>query len=75
MSTSSVDVMQKNNDDTPITWRYYEALRDHLQGAIQRCTDSIDTVVQAVQVDATDVTINAMQTQVTDLQASIDSVS
>jgi hypothetical protein len=73
MSTSSVDVMQKNDDDTPVTWRYYEALHDHLQGVIRWSTDRIDTYVQAIQmkVDATDATINAMKTQVTDLQASI----
>jgi hypothetical protein len=60
MSTSSFDVMQKKPDDATVTWREYEALRDHLQGVIQRSTDSIYTDVQAVEmkVDATDATIN-----------------
>jgi hypothetical protein len=69
MSTSSLDVMQKKDVDAPVTWRYYEALRDHLQGVIQRSTNSIDTDVQVFQmkVDATHTMVNAMQTQVNDL--------
>jgi hypothetical protein len=73
MSGSDVDVMQKKADDATITWREYEALRDHLTGVINRSTDNIDADIQAIQmkVDATDTTVNAMQTQVNDLHTSI----
>jgi hypothetical protein len=31
MSFSNLDVMQKKPDDTPVIWREYEDLRDHLE--------------------------------------------
>jgi hypothetical protein len=34
MSSSDVDAMQKKADTTPVIWREYEALRDHLTGVI-----------------------------------------
>ena len=77
MSASDVDVMQKKPDDTPVIWREYEALRDHLERIITRTTDAIDSDVQAVQmkVEATDATVNNMQVQVNDLQTSIQALT
>ena len=48
MSTSDEVVMQKKDDNDAVTWREYEALRDHLQGVITRSTESIDNDVQAL---------------------------
>jgi hypothetical protein len=50
MSSSGVDVMHKKFDDTPIIWREYEALRDHLERIITRTTDTIDSDIQAIQM-------------------------
>jgi len=77
MSSSGVDVMQKKADDATVTWREYEALRDHLTGIMDRSTANIDGDIQAIQmkVDATETTVNAMQTQVTDLQTSIQQLT
>jgi hypothetical protein len=77
MSASDVDVMQKKPDDTPVIWREYEALRDHLERIITRTTDTIDSNIQAVQmkVEATDATVNNMQVQVNDLQTSIQALT
>jgi hypothetical protein len=47
MSSSNVDVMQRKPGDTPVIWREYEALRDHLERIITR-TNSIDSDIQAV---------------------------
>ena len=41
MSSSGVDVMQKKADDATVTWREYEALRDHLTGIITRDRKSV----------------------------------
>jgi hypothetical protein len=73
MSPSDVVLMQKPPDDTTITWRQYEALRDHLQGVITRSTHGINSDIQVVQmkVDATENTDNAMQVEVNDLHTSI----
>ncbi|XP_071678893.1 uncharacterized protein [Lolium perenne] len=67
----------KKADDATVTWREYEALRDHLQGVITRSTENIDADIQAVQmkVDATETTVNAMQAQVTALQTSIQQLT
>ena len=56
MSSSGVDVMQKKADDATVTWREYEALRDHLTGIMDRSTATIDGDIQAIQmkVDATE---------------------
>ena len=64
MSTSDEVVMQKKDDSETVTWREYEALRDHLQGVISRSTKSIDNDVQALQLklDQTDNTINGANT-------------
>jgi chromosome segregation ATPase len=77
MSASDVDVMQKKPDDTPVIWREYEALRDHLERIITRTTDAIDSDIQAVQmkVEVTDATVNNMQVQVNDLQTSIQALT
>ena len=62
MDTSGEVVMQKKDDNDAVTWREYEALRDHLQGVITRSTESIDNDVQALQLklDQTDNTINTV---------------
>ena len=77
MSTSDEVVMQKKDDSDTVTWREYEALRDHFQGVITRSTESIDNDVQALQLklDQTDNTINTVQTQVTELQTSIQNLT
>jgi chromosome segregation ATPase len=77
MSSSGVDVMQKKPDETPVIWREYEALRDHLERTTARTTDTIDSDIQAIQmkVEATDATVNTMQVQVNDLQTSIQALT
>jgi hypothetical protein len=50
MSASDVDVMQKKPDETPIIWREYQALRDHLERIITQTTDTIGSDIQAVQM-------------------------
>ena len=77
MSSSPVDVMQKKADDATVTWREYEALRDHLTGVINRSTENIDADIQAIQmkVDATETTVHTMQTQVNALQTSIQQLT
>jgi len=77
MSSSAVDIMQKKADDATVSWREYEALRDHLQGYYERSSDSIEKEVQAVQLklEQTDTTMNNMQTQMTDLQASVQALT
>ena len=77
MSENGVDVMQKKDGDECVTWKEYEALRDHLTGLINRSTNNIDADIQAIQmkVDATETTVNAMQTQVNDLQTSIQQLT
>src|SRR4051794_33859085 len=57
----SDDVMQKNSDETPVIWREYEALRDHSNVELK--------------VDETDVTVKALQTQLTALQASLETLT
>jgi hypothetical protein len=59
MSSSGVDVMQKKLDDTPIIWREYEALRDHLTVVFNNTTDSIETEVRSIQLK---LTMHAIQT-------------
>ena len=77
MSSSGVDVMQKKADDATVTWREYEALRDHLTGIITRSTEHIDSDIQAIQmkVDGTEATVNTMQTQVNVFQTSIQQLT
>ena len=72
MSSSEV-VMQKKDDNDTVTWRKYEALRDHLTGIFDRNATKTDGDIQAVQikVDNTDATVQTMQGQMTELQTSI----
>ena len=77
MSSSAVDIMQKKADDATVSWHEYEALRDHLQGYFERSSDSIEKDVQAVQLklEQTENVVNNMQTQMTDLQASVQALT
>ncbi|KAK1648833.1 hypothetical protein QYE76_066638 [Lolium multiflorum] len=74
---SDVDVMQKKDPASPFTWMEYEVLRDHLQREICGATEAFDADIQSVnlKVDEATTTIHAVQTQVTDLQASIQTVT
>ncbi|KAK1602139.1 hypothetical protein QYE76_017182 [Lolium multiflorum] len=67
----------KKPDDTPVTWREYEALRDHLSRELRVTTETFDTEIQGVnlKVDETTAAINTVQTSVTTLQASIQALT
>ena len=79
--SGDVDVQEKKAADSPVIWREYEALRDHLTRNFNKQHEDLDTAVQNVElkVDETDATVKEIQVQVTDLQASLvtltDSVS
>lgn len=77
MSSSVVHVMQKKNDDTTVTWRDYEEIRDHLQGIFTRTTDRIekDAQLTQLQLEETEKTINTIQRQVTNIQTSIQTLT
>ncbi|KAK1601965.1 hypothetical protein QYE76_027070 [Lolium multiflorum] len=40
----------KKPDDTPVTWREYEALRDHLSRELRVTTETFDTEIQGVNL-------------------------
>jgi hypothetical protein len=67
MSSRDVDVVQKKDPASPITWREYESLCDHLQREICGATDAFDKDIQNIhlKVDEATATINTVQTQVT----------
>ncbi|KAK1602086.1 hypothetical protein QYE76_017129 [Lolium multiflorum] len=67
----------KKPDDTPVTWREYEALRDHLSRELRVTTETFDTEIQGVnlKVDEATTAINTVQTSVTTLQASIQALT
>ena len=48
--SDDVDVMQKKTAETPVIWREYEALRDHLTRTFTSQTEALDTEVQNVQL-------------------------
>ncbi|KAK1601926.1 hypothetical protein QYE76_027031 [Lolium multiflorum] len=68
---------QKKPDDTPVTWREYEALRDHLSRELRVTTETFDTEIQGVnlKVDETTTAINTVQTSMTTLQASMNTLT
>ncbi|KAK1648955.1 hypothetical protein QYE76_066760 [Lolium multiflorum] len=67
----------KKPDDTPVTWREYEALRDHLSRELRVTTETFDTEIQGVnlKVDEATTAVQAVQTSVTTLQASIQALT
>ncbi|KAK1648945.1 hypothetical protein QYE76_066750 [Lolium multiflorum] len=67
----------KKPDDTPVTWREYEGLRDHLQREIRVASDVLDQELQGVhlKVDEATTAVQAVQTSVTTLQASIQALT
>ena len=42
-SSDDVDVMQKKTAETPVIWREYEALRDHLTRTFTKQTEDLDS--------------------------------
>ena len=80
MSTSDEVVMQKKAEGDTVTWREYEALRDHLTGVFSRTTDAIEKDVQLKLADnetaVTNITtqVTALQTSMNTLQQSIDAL-
>ncbi|KAK1601995.1 hypothetical protein QYE76_027100 [Lolium multiflorum] len=68
---------EKKPDDTPVTWREYEALRDHLSRELRVTTETFDTEIQGVnlKVDETTTAINTVQTSMTTLQASMNTLT
>ena len=76
MATSDEVVMQKKDDTDVVTWREYEALRDHLTGVFTRTTDAIEKEVQDVQLKLGDneAAVTKIATQVTDLQTSMNTL-
>ncbi|KAK1617406.1 hypothetical protein QYE76_022923 [Lolium multiflorum] len=67
----------KKPDDTPVTWREYEALRDHLTRELRVTTETFDTEIQGVnlKVDEATTAINTVQTSMTTLQASMNTLT
>jgi hypothetical protein len=53
---------RKKDEETVVTWREYEALRDHLKQAIGHSTDTLDGDIDAVrtQLGTTDNTVNTI---------------
>ena len=76
MSTSDEVVMQKKAEGDTVTWREYEALRDHLTGVFTRTTDAIEKEVQDVQLKLGDneAAVTKIATQVTELQTSMNTL-
>ena len=76
MSTSDEVVMQKKAEGDAVTWREYEALRDHLTGVFTRSTDAIEKDVQDVQLKLGDneAAVTKIATQVTELQTSMNTL-
>ena len=77
MSGSDEVVMQKKDENDTVTWREYEALRDHLTGIFDRNATKTDGEIQGVrmQVIETTATVTTMQGQVTELQTSIQQLT
>ncbi len=77
MSSEDVDVMQKKDADTAVTWREFEALRDHMQRQIRVANDVLDKDIQGVhlKVDEATQAVNTVQTTMTTLQASIQTLT
>ena len=75
--SASDDVMQKKSHDTPVIWREYEALRDHLTLTFTKQHEELDSSVQGVELKLgeTETAINEIKTQVTDLQASLTTLT
>ena len=76
MAASDEVVMQKKDDTDVVTWREYEALRDHLTGVFTRTTDAIEKEVQDVQLKLGDneTAVTKIATQVTELQTSMNTL-
>ena len=77
MSSSDEIVIQKKGDNDTVTWREYEALRDHLLGIFDRNASRTDGEIQGVRMQVTEITatVTNMQGQVTDLQTSIQQLT
>ena len=75
--SSSGDVMQKKSPDTPVIWREYEALRDHLTLTFNNQHEKLDNAVQGVELklDVTDATVKEIQTTVTTMQAELHTLT
>jgi hypothetical protein len=60
MSSSDETVLQKKDGETLVTWREYEALRDHRKQAIGHSADTLDGDIDAVKtrMGATDNMVN-----------------
>ncbi|KAK1682231.1 hypothetical protein QYE76_043079 [Lolium multiflorum] len=67
----------KKDPASPVTWREYEALHDHLQREIRGATEAFDTDIQSVnlKIDEATTAINTVQTSMTTLQASIHNLT
>ena len=75
--SSNVDVQETKSADTPVIWREYEALRDHLTRNFKSQHDALDTSVQNVDLKLaeTDGTVNEIQGQVADLQTKMEALT
>ena len=76
MSSSGVDVQEKKDPTEVVHWNEYEALRDHFKLQLDRSCDSIAEDVQNVQLklDTNEQAVNAIQTQVIEMQRSLDTI-
>ena len=72
-ATSEETVLQRKDGESTVTWREYEALRDHLKRAIDTSTDGLEEEFEAVKtkVASTDATVTNIQTSVNDMQATM----
>ena len=62
--SSSGDVMQKKSHDTPVVWREYEALRDHLTLTFNKQHEAFDSSIQGIEMKLgyTENTVKEIQT-------------
>jgi hypothetical protein len=76
-SSDNVDVMQKKKDETPVIWREYEALRDHLTRTFNNQHETLHNDVQGVELklDETDATVKGLQTAVTTMQTELHTLT
>ena len=75
--SASDDVMQKKSHDTPVIWREYEALRDHLTLTFNNQHEKLENTVQGVdlKLNDTDATVNNIQTTVTAMQTELHTLT
>jgi hypothetical protein len=77
MSASDYDVMQDKDADTPMVWKDFVGLCNHLEGVLESSTQKAVNAHQELQLQVKGTTKNiiAMQAQFTTFQQSIDQLT